>query len=235
MKRSSLKPLWYIVIVCLLVSFGGGSFAQANKTVVPAKEKSTQQKPRLQVDTVKPKPDVKPAPGVQKDKMPMPQQKGKTVEQKNAEKTQKEGQPAGEKESPEKKESADVKGTTQETPGNKQYEHSVGKNEPQGNAYGKDKGGLQGKEFGQQRAEQARLNREVKGKELDEKIVQGEAKVKEAREKIERAKAQLEKDKTEGRITEEVYQERKEKISKAEQALSNLEVSIDMGKKVTVK
>ncbi|HNS17156.1 MAG TPA: hypothetical protein PKH94_09845 [Bacteroidales bacterium] len=204
MKRISLNPLWYMVIVCLLASFSGGTYAQTKTTAVPARETTTQQKPRLQVDTVKPKPDVKPAPGVQKDKMPA------------------------------QKESTDVQGEKQESPGNKQYQHRVEK-EPQGNAYGKNKGDLQGKEFGQQRAEEARLNRDVKGKELDEKIVQGEAKAKEARERIERAKAQLEKDKKEGKITEQIYQERKERISKAEQALSNLEFSIQKGKTVTAR
>ncbi|MBP6977881.1 MAG: hypothetical protein PHD61_03655 [Bacteroidales bacterium] len=213
MKRISLNSLWFLTIVCMLVSFNG--ITQTQTTAVPAKEKSVQQKPKLQVDTVKKKPDVKPSQGSQKDKMPLPQQKGEKK--------------------PPQKESTDVKGDTQVTPENKQYQHRVEKNEPQGNAYGKNKGDLQGKEFGQQRADQAKLNREVKGKELDDKIVQGEAKVKEARDRIERAKEQLERDKKEGKITEQVYQERKEKISKAEQALSDLEFNIDMGKKVSLK
>lgn len=128
---------------------------------------------------------------------------------------------------PTQKDAADVKGEGKEPT---QYQHRVEKDQ-QGHAYGKDKGGLEGKEFGQERAEQAKMNRETKSKELNETIQEGEQKVKEARERIEVAKVQLEKDKQMGRISEQVFQERKERISKAEQAVSDLEYSLYMGKK----
>ncbi len=261
MKRISLSPLWYFVIICLMISLNTGTFAQQNTTAVPTKEKTTQSKPRLQVDTTKSKPAVKPTPGAQKDKIPTGQQTGKTQQEKEkaTPKTYEDDQPTGTKESPKQKDAIDVKGEKTspredaidvkgdktspqkeavDVKGEKQgsaepthYEHRVEKDQ-QGHAYGKDKEDLGGKEFGQQRAEQARLNREVKGKELDETIHQGEVKAKEAREKIERAKEQLERDKKAGKISEQVYQERKEKISKAEQALSDLEYNIEKGKTV---
>ncbi|HOW25091.1 MAG TPA: hypothetical protein PK711_05415 [Bacteroidales bacterium] len=244
MKRVSFTPLWYFIIACFLVTLNSGVLAQQTSTSVQTKEKTTgQQKPRLQVDTVKSKPTVKPVPGAQKDKVPAPQQKGTTQDdrQKNTQKTWEDDQTTGTKESPRPKDEIDVKG--EKTPPQKDatdmkgegkepahYEHRVEKDQ-QGHAYGKDKGGLEGKEFGQERAEQAKMNRETKSKELNESILEGEQKVKEARERIEVAKVQLEKDKQMGRISEQVFQERKEKISKAEQAVSDLEYSLYMGKK----
>lgn len=254
MKRISLKPLWYIVIVSLLVSLNSGAFAQQNTTSssVQTKDKtSVQQKPRLQGDTARTKPNVKPTPGTPKDKIPTPDQTGKTQgeKDKNTQKTWEDDQTTGTKESPKQKdaidvkgekttpreESVDVKGDNKESSGQPtHYEHHVEKDQ-QGNAYGKNKGDLQGKEFGQERAEQARLSQETKSKELNETILQGEEKVKEARERIRVAKEKLEQDKKEGRISDQVFQERKERISKAEQALSELEVSIEKGKTVTAK
>src|SRR4030042_4957620 len=88
-----------------------------------------------------------------------------------------------------------------------------------GHAYGRNKGDLSGREFGQQRAEDAKLNKEQKEKELDSSITEGEQKVKEAKEKIEKSKQQLEKDKSEKKITDTEYKEKKEKIEKAEKAV----------------
>jgi hypothetical protein len=244
MKSVRLAPLGYVVIVCFLVTLNSGVLAQQTPTSAQTKEKTTvQEKPRLQVDTAKSKPTVKPVPGPQKDKVPTPPQKGTTQDdrQKNAQKTWEDDQTTGTKESPRPKDEIDVKGekkppqkdaTDMKGEGKEptHYEHRVEKDQ-QGHAYGKDKGGLEGKEFGQERAEQAKLNRETKSKELNETILEGERKVKEARERIEVAKEQLEKDKQMGRISEQVFQERKERISKAEQALSDLEVSLDKGRK----
>ena len=251
MKRISLDPLWYFVIICLLVSLNSGAFAQQNTAAVQTKEKTTvQQKPRLQVDTTRTKPNVNPTPGTPKDKIPTPDQTGKTQgdRDKNTQKTWEDDQTTGTKESPKQEDAIDVKG--EKTPPQKdatdvkgegkgsaqptQYEHRVEKDQ-QGHAYGKNKGDLEGKEFGQERARQAQLNRENKSKELNETIIQGEEKVKEARERIRVAKEKLEQDKKEGRISDQVFQERQERISKAEQALSNLEVSIEKGKTVTAK
>ena len=244
MKSIRFTPFVYFIVVCFLVTSCSGAVAQQTSTSVQSKEKTTvQQKPGLQDDTARSKTGVKPVPGTQKDKVPTPPQKGTTQDdrQKDTQKTWKDDQTTGTKESPKEKDAIDVKG--EKEPSHKdatdmkgegkeptQHQHRVEKDQ-QGHAYGKDKGGLEGKEFGQERAEQARLNRETKSKELNESILQGEQKVKEARERIEVAKKQMEQDKQMGRISEQVFQERKEKISKAEQALSNLEVSLDKARK----
>jgi len=243
MKSIRFTPLLYVVIVCFLVTSYSGAVAQQTSTSLQSKEKTTvQQKPRLQADTARNQTGVKPVPGTQKEKIPTPQ-KGTPQDdrQKDTQKTWKDDQTTGTKESPKEKDAIDVKGEKKPSPKDAtdvkgegkeptHYEHRPEKDQ-QGNAYGKDKGDLQGKEFGQERAEQARLNRETKSKELNESILQGEQKVKEARERIEVAKAQMEKDKQMGRISEQVFQERKEKISKAEQALSDLEVSLDKARR----
>jgi colicin import membrane protein len=99
-----------------------------------------------------------------------------------------------------------------------------------GNAYGKNKNDLEGKEFGQSRADQARLNKQQKKQELDSSLVKGNEKVIEAREKIKVAKEKLEKDKKAKKISEAEYKEKKEKIDKAEKAVNDLEDNIQGGK-----
>ncbi|MDD5508010.1 MAG: hypothetical protein PHD25_06715 [Bacteroidales bacterium] len=248
MKSIRFTPFVYFIVVCFLVTFHSGAVAQQTSTSVQSKEKTTvQQKPKLQVDTARSKTGVKPVPGTQKSKIPTSDPRGTTQGkgQQNTQKTYEDDQTKGTKESPRPKDaidpkgdkpapqkgSVDVKGEQKGAAGEPtHYEHRPEKDQ-QGHAYGKDKGGLQGKEFGQERAEQARLNREAKSKELNESILQGEQKVKEARERIEVAKKQMEQDKQMGRISEQVFQERKEKISKAEQALSDLEFSLDKARK----
>lgn len=103
-------------------------------------------------------------------------------------------------------------------------------NDPAGNAYGQDKGELSGKEFGQQRAETAKTNRDVKKRELDESVAKGEQKVAEAKEKIKAAKDKLEKEKKGKKINDAQYAERKAKIDKAEQKANELDDKIKKSK-----
>jgi colicin import membrane protein len=95
-----------------------------------------------------------------------------------------------------------------------------------GNAYGRNKGDLQGKEFGQARAEQARLQQQEKRAELDTTLVQGENKIMQAREKIRISREDLEKEKTGRRITDKEYQLKQEKLDYAEEAVNQLEKKI---------
>ena len=74
-----------------------------------------------------------------------------------------------------------------------------------GNAYGKNKGNLSGKEFGQQRAAEARNKIKDSKRRLnedEERVRKGEDRIKEARRKIELAKE-------ERRITDKEYEEKK--------------------------
>ena len=102
-------------------------------------------------------------------------------------------------------------------------------------AYGKDKGELEGKKFGQSRAEQARMEQHKKEFELGTSVVEGEAKVKESREKIAAAKEKMEKDKKEKKISEAEYKEKKEKIEKAEKAVDDLEMQVKKAKEMKKK
>lgn len=101
-----------------------------------------------------------------------------------------------------------------------------------GNAYGKNKNGIEGKEFGQERARQAKLNKEEKSKELDNSMSQGESRIKEGKEKIKKSKEKLEKEKKEGAISDKDYKNQKDKINKAEKGIEDLEEKIEKGKKV---
>ena len=94
----------------------------------------------------------------------------------------------------------------------------------------KNKGELSGKEFGQDRAQQAKMNKANKEKELDESVTEGEQKVKEAKEKVKQAREKLEKDKKEKKIKDKEYNERKTKIDKAEQAANELEAKVEKEK-----
>lgn len=101
-----------------------------------------------------------------------------------------------------------------------------------GNAYGKNKGELEGREFGQERATQAKLNKEKQIVELDKTMTEGEARVKEANDKISSAKEKLEKDIKEGKITDIEYKEKKENILKVEKAVLELEERVINSKKL---
>lgn len=125
---------------------------------------------------------------------------------------------------PEKHDSIGKTEKHDEEPGEK----SEGKQEgdDKGNAYGKNKDELQGKDFGQNRAEQAKMKRQSKAKELDDSAVNGDSKVIEGREKIKIAKEKLEKEKTSKKISDADYQKRKEKIDNAEKAVNILEEKV---------
>lgn len=101
-----------------------------------------------------------------------------------------------------------------------------------GNAYGRNKGGLEGRDFGQARAEEARMKNQEKKTELDRKVEDGEQRTVQARERIRVAREELEKEKSTKRIADDVYQQKKEKIDNAEKAVIDLEEKIRRGKSV---
>lgn len=101
-----------------------------------------------------------------------------------------------------------------------------------GNAYGRNKGGLEGRDFGQARAEEARMKHQERRSELDRKVEDGEQKMVQARERIRVAREDLEKEKASKRIPEDVYQQKKEKIDNAEKAVTELEEKIQKGRKL---
>ncbi len=102
-------------------------------------------------------------------------------------------------------------------------------------AYGKDKGSLEGKEFGQNRAEQAKLKKEWNKNELKRAVGCGEYKISAAKEKIETAKEELEKDKKARKISEREYQLMKDKIAQAEKAVGELESKVQAGRQMLIQ
>jgi colicin import membrane protein len=100
----------------------------------------------------------------------------------------------------------------------------------EGNAYGKNKGDLSGREFGQQRAAQARLTSEQRRERLENSVEEGDKKVKDARTKIAKAREALEKDRSDKKLTDVQYAEKKARIERAERAVQVLEEKINEGR-----
>jgi chromosome segregation ATPase len=99
-----------------------------------------------------------------------------------------------------------------------------------GNAYGKNKAGLEGREFGQARAAEAReqINtHEVELKEAEVKIINGRNRLATIVERFEKSRAANE-------ITEEEYELRKQKITNAENKLRKAEQSLERNREVVV-
>jgi len=100
----------------------------------------------------------------------------------------------------------------------KDHDHGDGHDHGKGNAYGKNKEGLEGKAFGQHRAQEARSRQELTTtvNDHDQKIVISRQKIKEATER-------LEAERKSGKVSADLYRERKERIARAEQGVLDLE------------
>lgn len=92
----------------------------------------------------------------------------------------------------------------------------------QGHAYGKDKGGLEGKEFGQQRAAEAR-SRQGALDEAEANIRRSEASNASSREKLKRARAKLETKMANREITRDEYDKKKKALDGLEENLKRIE------------
>ncbi len=113
----------------------------------------------------------------------------------------------------------------------KEKEHDMEEHgEKKGHAYGKNKESMSGREFGKERAEQAKAKKEEKKKELDKTIKTNEDKVSDAKDRINKAREKAEKQKADGEITEEQYLEKMEKIKKAEAKMLELEQKVKKNK-----
>jgi len=212
-KILSVLPIALIIIA--LMAFGGETMAQqqgetgkVKKEVNQAKQKG-KEKVKEAEEAVE-KEEEKAVEAVQKE------------EEKAAEAINKEEEKAREAMKQEKekvRDAADVK-----------EGKDTGKG--RGNAYGRNKGGLEGRDFGQVRAEEARMKNQEKKSELDKRVEDGEQKTVQARERIRVAREDLEKEKTSKKINDETYQQKKEKIDNAEKAVTDLEEKIKKGKNV---
>lgn len=100
-----------------------------------------------------------------------------------------------------------------------------------GNAYGKYKGDMSGREFGQARAAEAKnmVNNEM------EVIREKELLVDRSRRRIETARSRADEAHKNNEITDEELEERNEKIRKAEEKLNELDDTIKKGKENMVR
>lgn len=114
----------------------------------------------------------------------------------------------------------------------KEKKEKIEEIEEQGNSYGKDKYGLEGKAYGQERARQAKLKKEEKVKELEGALERGESKANNARARVKEVKENLKTQKKEGKITKEAYDEKMEKLKAIENEADSLEKKVEKGKKL---
>lgn len=126
---------------------------------------------------------------------------------------------------------------TTESPKNASNEkHSNQKkanNEPksEGHAYGKNKEGLEGKEFGQARATEARTRNTELKEQVNEDIKTGENRSSDAKSRIDRARQVFEKAKKSGDLSEDDISKREAALQRAEDKLKILESSLQNAEK----
>lgn len=99
--------------------------------------------------------------------------------------------------------------------------NKVKSNNGQGNAFGKNKNGLEGREFGQERARQARLQNQKRYQTLQQTLVVTQNRIPTLRERIDNAKTLLQKQRP--TLSVEVYQTKNRKLEEAERKMTSLE------------
>ncbi|PHI20445.1 hypothetical protein CEQ90_08265 [Lewinellaceae bacterium SD302] len=104
-----------------------------------------------------------------------------------------------------------------------------------GNAYGKNKGDLEGRAFGQARATAAREKQQKVENEAEKAVVQSAALQQTARQKLVRAREELEKARQSGQYTESQLERRAAAIERAEAAAGNLEKATEKTKEKVIK
>ncbi len=117
----------------------------------------------------------------------------------------------------------------------KEKKIKVKENNGQGNAYGKNKGDLTGREFGQERARQAKLNKETKQEELSKVVDVNSEKTKTAREKVNEKLEELEKMKEKGEVSEKEYGAKVEKIEEVKKQIFDLEEKMKKAKQIVLE
>jgi hypothetical protein len=98
-----------------------------------------------------------------------------------------------------------------------------------GYAYGKVLDGSEGSDFGQDRATNARLNKESRKTDLTNAVSYGEAQVTEVKAGLVEARSILDQDKGAKRVTETEYQKQKALIDQIEAAINELDAKVKEG------
>ncbi|TXE07373.1 hypothetical protein ES711_11440 [Gelidibacter salicanalis] len=104
-------------------------------------------------------------------------------------------------------------------------------NGAQGHAYGKNKEGLEGKEFGQQRAYDAKRTAQARKMYADQIIKGHVAKIRDNEERLKVAKERVEKQRKDGQISAKIEKEKMEKIKQAEDKIKKMKDLVEKNKK----
>jgi len=130
----------------------------------------------------------------------------------------------------EQKEKAKAESEKNKAKNNGQNKPEKADKENNGKAYGKNKGELSGREFGQARAASAKLNSQQKHQVLQETVTNGDEKVTDARGRLSRALEELERRRKAGTITDAEYNDKKATATRTEKAIQTLEERINAAK-----
>lgn len=123
-----------------------------------------------------------------------------------------------------------VKANNGRTQDGKEQGRQQADNADRGNAYGQNKDDQSGREFGQNRAAEARLTGEQRRAQLVTAVDEGDAKVKEARIRIAKAKDELERNRRFGKMSDAELTEKRAAIERAENAVRVLEEKVNAGR-----
>jgi len=108
-------------------------------------------------------------------------------------------------------------------------------NTPQGNAFGKSKADISGKEFGQLRSEEAKNKVNAKRTELDVEIEAAERDIEVMKEKLNKARSRVESLKKENKVAKEEIDQKEAALKKAESKIKELEDRIRSKKQSAVQ
>lgn len=92
-----------------------------------------------------------------------------------------------------------------------------------GNAYGKNKGELKGRDFGKVRSAEARAKLKTKIEEMDKEIAVKEKSAEENRKKVADAEAKLEQQKKAKKINDKTYREKMAQVAEAKKRVTRLD------------
>jgi hypothetical protein len=134
---------------------------------------------------------------------------------------------ATKKDTTEVRKSADnAKSKQDQDKGKKKDKADAAKSENNGNAYGKNKGDMTGREFGRMRSEQARAKVKESVDELDAEILESEMKVSKRKEALAEARVRLESIKQNSKISAEEVSKKESILSQVVIRLAELEAEI---------
>lgn len=119
----------------------------------------------------------------------------------------------------------------------KDWEDNKAKEKPEkaskGNAYGKEKGDIPGRDFGQMRADEAKALAEEKRSQVAEKQQELEKELELRKEKLKEARQKVEQQKKEGKLSKEEIAQKEAALDRVAERLAELETLVKSKNKAT--